>query len=64
MPYLASFSHDFYEKFGHEGVSELVKWLNQVYDEKREVDLIRRQLDDIQRDLRELRLQLVTWSPP
>ncbi len=59
MPYLANFSRDFYEKFGQDGVDELVKWLNQVYDEKREMDLLRRQLDDVQREVRELGLQLV-----
>jgi len=62
MPYLANFSHAFYERFGQDGVDELVKWLNQVYDEKREMDLIRRQLDDVLRELRELKIQLITRS--
>ncbi len=64
MPYLANFSHDFYEKFGQDGVDELVKWLNQVYDEKREMEVLFRMLQDCLRELRELRLQIVTRSSP
>jgi hypothetical protein len=59
VPHLANFSQDFYEKFGHDGVDELVKWLNQVYDEKRDLDFIRRQLDEVLRELRDLKLQLI-----
>ncbi len=30
MPATVKFSRDFYEKFGHEAVEELVNWLNQI----------------------------------
>ncbi|GBD32935.1 hypothetical protein HRbin33_01911 [bacterium HR33] len=30
MPATVKFSREFYEKFGHEAVEELVNWLNQI----------------------------------
>ena len=59
MPYLANFSSNFYEKLGHDVADELVAWLKQVYHEKRETDLLRRQVEEILREVRELRLHAI-----
>jgi len=59
MPYLANFSRNFYDKFGHDVVAELIAWLNQVYDEKREMDVLHCEAQEILRELREIRSYLI-----
>ncbi len=60
MPYLANFSRNFYDKFGHDVVAELITWLNQVYDEKREMGILHREAEEILRELREIRSHLIS----
>jgi len=60
MPYLANLSRNFYDKFGHDVVAELIVWLNQVYDEKREMDLLHGDVKEILRELREIRSYLIS----
>lgn len=59
MPYLVNFSREFYEKLGHEVVDELVEWLNQLYDQKSETALLRRAVNEVLQEVRELRLQSI-----
>lgn len=55
------------ERLGDEAIGELVAWMNQVYDAKREMDALRRDMRDLLSEVRELRRWIAAegfYRPP
>ena len=54
------------ERLGDEAIGELVAWMNQVYDAKREMDALRRDMRDLLNEVREVRRRITAggFSPP
>ena len=57
MPYTARVGH-LYRVLGKDGVAEIAAWMNQVYDAKREMDNLRRDVREILSEVRALRVIL------
>ena len=51
------------ERLGDEAVDELVNWMNQVYDAKKEMDTLRREVREVLQEVREMRLWLIRSCP-
>jgi hypothetical protein len=47
-----------YERLGEEAVNEIAAWLDQVYDEKAELDALRRDVKEVLREVQEIRCKL------
>ena len=63
MPVLAKFSKAVYDKLGDEAVGELVDYLNRVYDQRAEMDGLRRDLKALTNDLHALTLRVIERLP-
>ena len=53
-----------YERLGEEAVNELAAWLDQVYDAKAEMDALRRDVNEVLREVRAIQLKLCRVLPP
>jgi hypothetical protein len=62
MPQLAKVGV-LYERLGEDAVNEIAAWLDQVYDAKVEMDALRRDVTEVLREVRMIRLEL-SRDPP
>jgi hypothetical protein len=63
MPVLAKFSKAVYDKLGDEAVTELVDYLNQVYDRRAEMEGLRGDLRALTNDVHALTLRVIERLP-
>ena len=53
-----------YERLGEDAVNEIAAWLDQVYDAKAEMDALRRDVQEVLREVRAIHLKLCEDLPP
>jgi hypothetical protein len=57
MPQLAKVGA-LYERLGEDAVNEIAAWLDQVYDAKAEMEMLRREVREVLREVRAIGLEL------
>jgi hypothetical protein len=53
-----------YDRLGEDAVNEIAGWLDQVYDAKAEMETLRRDVKEVLREVRAMRLEYSKdWKP-